>query len=173
MSDTTPVVPIQGTWVRHVLAGVDGLGVRAGGNGGRFHRPGRAALYLADTAETAWAEWYRWLAEWNRSPVEHVPRDLYRIAVDLRNVVDLSTASARQAAGLPARMRPSSRQWTTFQSASDRFAAQGADGVLYASAARTRSLCLCVFEPGLPGLTIEGTPVRALTPPAPPRGLRT
>ncbi|MGO9789701.1 MAG: hypothetical protein ACLP8S_09465 [Solirubrobacteraceae bacterium] len=44
--------------------------------------------------------------------------------------------------------------------------------MLYTSAARTRSLCLCKFEPGFVGLAVEGEPVRLLTPPAPPRGLR-
>jgi hypothetical protein len=49
----------------------------------------------------------------------------------------------------------------------------GAQAALYTSAARTRSLCLCGFEPGLAGLAVAGEPVRLLAPPALPRGLRT
>jgi hypothetical protein len=70
-------------------------------------------------------------------------------------------------------MRSSSRQWPSFQTIGERLVAEGAQGVLYRSAARTRSLCLCVFEAGLAGLTVDGSPVRVLTPPPPPRGLRT
>jgi RES domain-containing protein len=173
MGDQTSDMPFTGVWVRHVLAGVDGLALGHGGNGCRFHRPGHPALCLADDEQTAWAEWYRWLAEWQRSPADQVPRDLYRIAVDLERVVDLSSAAARNAAGLPERMRPSSLQWTAFQATGERLAAEGAQGVVYRSAARTRSQCLCVFHAGLSGLRVEGAPVRMLAPPPPPRGLRT
>jgi RES domain-containing protein len=166
-------VPAEGVWVRHVLAGVDGLGIARGGNGGRFHRPGQRALYLADSDATAWAEWYRWLAEWERLPADHVPRDLVHISVKLERVADLSSQAGRRAVGLPLRMRPSSRQWTAFQDAGERLATQGTEGILYSSAARTRSRCLCVLEPGLSSVTIEGAPIRVLTPPPPPRGLRT
>lgn len=120
-----------------------------------------------------WAEWYRYLAERGKAPNGDLPRDLYRIAVDLSAVVDLSSASNRKEAGVPARMRPTSAQWPAFQPTAERLAATGAAGVLYGSAARTRSLCLCVFETGLPGLRVAGQPVRVIAPPPPPRGLRT
>jgi RES domain-containing protein len=166
-------VPVTGTWMRHVPARIDGLAVSRGGSGGRFHPPGGAALYAADSEATVWAEWYRYLAERGKSPVDDLPRDLYRIAVDLTDVADLRTQAARAAADAPARIRPTSAQWPAFQSLVGRLEAQGAQGVLYASAARTRSLCLCVFEAGLSGLRIEGEPVRVMAPPPPPRGLRT
>lgn len=173
MPSETPHVPVKGVWVRHVLAGVDGLTPGRGGNGGRFHPPGAQALYLADSEETAWAEWYRWLAEWHQFPADHLPRDLYSIAVDLQRVVDLSTAATRKAAGLPQRMRPSSRQWAAFQAAGHEFARGGAQGVLYSSSARGRSRCLCVFAAGLSCVQAEGEPLKVIAPPPPPRGMRT
>lgn len=173
MSDRIELVPVEGTWFRHVYAGVDGLALSRGGNGGRFNPPDLPALYLADSEPTAWAEWYRWLAEWSRSPAEHLPRDLYRVAVELTAAGDLRTMATRQRAAAPGRMRPSSSQWPPFQEIGARLAAEGAQGILYASAARTRSLCLCVFEAGLAHLRVDGEPVTVITPPPPPRGLRT
>jgi len=173
MSNPVDLVPVEGTWFRHVHAGMNGLAVSHGGNGGRFNPPGLPALYLADSEPTAWAEWYRWLAEWTRSPAEHLPRDLYRVAVELTEVADLRTMAARQQASAPARMRPTSTQWPVFQELGARLQAQGAQGILYASAARTRSLCLCVFGAGLEHLRVDGEPVTIITPPPPPRGLRT
>jgi len=70
-------------------------------------------------------------------------------------------------------MRPAQSQWAAFQERADRWRANGAQGVLYSSGARTRSLSLCVFDAGLHWLTIEGEPVRVLAPPPPSRGLRT
>ena len=173
MAEPINRVSITGTWSRHVLAGADGLTPSRGPNGGRFNAPGQPALYLADSDATAWAEWYRWLAEWGQSPADHLPRDLHRIAVDLGHVVDASSAAARKTLGLPIRMRPSSGQWAAFRAVGERLSAEGAHAILYASAARSRSLCLCVFEPGLSGLRIESEPVRVIAPPPPPRGLRT
>jgi RES domain-containing protein len=94
------------------------------------------------------------------------------VSVSLDPVADLSTERARRALGLP-RMRPTQSQWTSFQAVGERLISDGAQGVLYSSAARTRSLCLCVFEAGLRGLTVVGGPVRVIAPPPPPRGLRT
>jgi RES domain len=128
---------------------------------------------VADTPETAWAEWYRALAARAQKPEDDVPRELYEIAVDLDDVVDLSSTRLRNDAGLPTRMHPSESQWLRFQRFATAMRAEGAPGVLYASAARTRALCLCVFEAGLPGLRAVGEPVRMIAAPAPPRGLRT
>ncbi len=47
------------------------------------------ALYLADTVQTATAEWYRALAEWGLSPEDHVPYDHHRWRLDLQ-LTDLS-----------------------------------------------------------------------------------
>ncbi|MGO9750875.1 MAG: RES domain-containing protein [Solirubrobacteraceae bacterium] len=88
-------VPVQGAWSRHVRAGEGGLETGRGGRGGRFHRPGQLAVYLADSDATAWAEWYRWLAEQAYPPDQGLPRDLHRIAVDLDTVIDLKRSASR------------------------------------------------------------------------------
>ncbi len=104
-------VPVQGAWSRHVRAGEGGLETGRGGRGGRFHGPGQLAVYLADSDATAWAEWYRWLAEQAYPPDQGLPRDLHRIAVDLDTVIDLSSAARRKAAGVPEPLRPAQSQW--------------------------------------------------------------
>ncbi|HYB25598.1 MAG TPA: RES domain-containing protein [Solirubrobacteraceae bacterium] len=134
---------------------------------------GEVAVYLADQADTAWAEWYRALAARGVEPTDEVPRDLWQVSVDLEEVVDLRSAALRAVAGVPARIRPADTQWRAFQEFAAAMRDQGAQGILYASAARTRSLCLCVFEAGLSGLSVQDPPVRVLSPPPPPRGLRT
>lgn len=163
---------LAGTWVRHVPAGVDALTPSRGGSGGRLSPPSLPAVYLADSEPTGWAEWYRYLAERGKEPADDLPRNVYRIAVDLTNVVDLRTMRARQAVGAPGRLRPTSAQWPAFQAVGARLADGGAQGILYASAARVRSTCLCVCEAGLRGLRVVGEPTTVLTAPPPPRGLR-
>ncbi len=101
-----------------------------------------------------------------------MPREIHRVAVSLDHVADLSVERSRSARGLP-RIRPTDTQWPVFQAVGERLAAEGAQGILYASAARTRSRCMCVFEAGLSGLAAVGEPVRVIAPPPPPRGLRT
>jgi RES domain-containing protein len=134
VNDPVDLVPVEGTWFRHVYAGVDALALSHGGNGGRFSPPDLPSLYLADSEPTAWAEWYRWLAEWTRSPAEHLPRDLYRVTVELTAVADLRTGAARERAAAPGRMRPTSAQWPTFQQVGSRLAA----GARRASCTRPR-----------------------------------
>ena len=163
-------VPVAGSWARHAAPGVGGTEPHAGGS--RWLAPGSPGVYLADREETVWAELYRALAESRREPVGAMPRDLHRVTVSLDRVADLRTERSRRALGLP-RLRPTQKQWPAFQAIGQRLVDEGAQAVLYTSAARTRSLCLCVFKPGLAGLAVEGEPVRLLAPPPPPRGLRT
>jgi RES domain-containing protein len=163
-------VPMRGTWARHTAPGVDGLDAHSGGS--RWLATGRPGLYLADSQETAWAEFYRFLAESRTGPARAMPRDLHRVTVDLDRVADLSTERARRVLALP-RMRASQKQWPAFQAIGEHLIAERAQAVLFGSAARTRSRCLCVFEAGLAGLSVEAEPVRLITPPPPPRGLRT
>ena len=163
-------VPVHGIWARHTAPGFSGIEPQSGGS--RWLAAGTPGLYLADGEETAWAELYRGLAESERGPMGAMPRDLHRVAVSLERVADLSSERARRALGLP-RVRPTQRQWPAYQAVGGRLAAEGAQAVLYASAARTRSLCLCVFAAGLSGLRVEGEPLRVIALPPPPRGLRT
>jgi len=173
MGESIARVHVDGTWMRHVPAGGEALSTRRRGTPGRFHRPGEIALYLADGPETVWAEWYRALAERGRAPNDDVPRDLHRISVNLSDVIDISSTAARQAVGLPMRMRPAASQWRAFQEFASSMRSEGAHALLYSSAARTRARCLCVFEAGLDGLRQEGQPLSVIAPPPPPRGLRT
>jgi hypothetical protein len=64
---------------------------------------------MADSDETAWAEFYRFLAESRRGPAGAMPRDLHWVTVGLDRVADLSIEWARRAWELP-RMRPSQTQ---------------------------------------------------------------
>ena len=47
-------------------------------------------LYFADSPETAWAEWYGFLAEVGLPPDRSLPRDLWRWEITLPNVANLT-----------------------------------------------------------------------------------
>jgi RES domain-containing protein len=131
------------------------------------------AVYLAESEETAWAEWYRLLAELSIPPHRALPRDLWRFAVDVE-VADLSTPSRLLAAGLES-PRPGRREWPPYQVVGDRLAAAGWTGLVAPSAARPAGLVLCLFRPGarVLGLRRRPPPRRVDVAPVPPRGLRT
>lgn len=58
------MVSISGVWWRHLPHGGDPLRLAEPASDGRWQRGKTVgALYLAEDAETAWAEWYRTLAE--------------------------------------------------------------------------------------------------------------
>ena len=152
-------------------AGREPLGFDPDGQG-RWQRADTiGAIYVADSEQTAWAEFYRAAAEARRGPLDLLPRDLWSYHVELDMVADLSTHRTLTAAGL-ARTAPTSSQWPTYQAVGERLAAAGAQGVLYRSAARSRHLCVCVFATALDRVQpIEQRHIT--TPPAPPRGMRT
>lgn len=100
-----------------------------------------------------------------------LPRDLHRLSIELDRVADLGSAAAM--AGVPQRMRPSRSQWPTFQALAEKLETEGAQAVLYPSAARWWARCLCVFEAGLPGLSEAEAPLRVIASRVPPRGMRT
>jgi RES domain-containing protein len=57
-------IPLNGIWYRHVRAEGESLGLPGAGSAGRWQRAQVvAALYRADSPETAWAELYRAAAE--------------------------------------------------------------------------------------------------------------
>jgi RES domain-containing protein len=132
------------------------------------------ALYLADSPETAWAEWYRCLAEYGLPPAHALPRGLWRIRVELDGVADLRTPKALRALGLEPPL-PSSANWVAFQAVGERLAADGFPALVAPSAARPEGLVLCVFrrDGELGGVRKVGRARRVDQPPAPPRGLRT
>lgn len=60
-----------------------------------------AALYLADEEPTAWAEWYRVLAELALSPTHGMPRDLWCWTVAVNDIADLLTEAKLARLDLP------------------------------------------------------------------------
>jgi RES domain-containing protein len=167
-------VAIRGIWWRHAPPGADPWHPYAIPSSNRWQRGVHvAALYLADSPDTAWAEWYRHLAEWALAPLEVLPRELWRFAVELDRVADLSTAEALEAVGL-APPRPTSEDWPPYQSVGERLFADGFQAVLAPSAARLGGRALCVFRAGrLRGVTPVPPPELTVEPPVPPRGMTT
>jgi RES domain-containing protein len=170
-------VPVAGTWLRHIPAGGAALYRPPTPADGRWQRGAAVeGIYLAAEEATAWAEWYRWLAELEIEPLRGLPRELWSYRTNLRSVADLTSAEALAALDLPT-AEPMRAQWPAFQDVGERLHAAGCEGVLYRSAARPGGLCLCVFR-ATPADVVERLeplppPRRVTRPPAPPRGLRT
>jgi len=166
--------PAGGVWFRHVPAGGEPL-----------HRPSRPAdgrwqhgeivegFYLADSEETAWAEWYRALAEFGLPPLRQLPRDLWRFEIDIDRVADLSGPERLGRVSLDTPV-PDRRQWPPFQAVGETLLGEGWAGVLYPAAARPAALALCLFRTNdsLPGVRPLAPPARHDEPPPLPRGLR-
>lgn len=104
-----------------------------------------------------------------------LPRELWRIAVELSNVADLSSPEALAAVGLDP-PRPTINEWRRFQTVGARLVRDGFRGVLAPAAARAGGLTLTVFtRPGsvANGLKPVGVPTVLDGPPPVPRGTRT
>lgn len=167
---------MRGVFFRHVPAGGDPLFRPENPGDGRWQR-GEAVegFYLADSEQTAWAEWYRALAELAVPPMRQMPRDLWRYAIDIGQIADLSDAKRLQKAGLPF-PTPTRRQWQEFQVVGEALAMEGWIGILYPTAAQSEgNYALCLFRrtQPLPGVQPLGPPARHDEPPPPPSGLRT
>jgi RES domain-containing protein len=89
-----------------------------------------------------------------------MPRDLWRLEVDLDAVADLTDERrlARVGLSLP---RPARRDWPSFQDVGERLYEEGWPGVLAPSAARPDGKVLCLFREER---TIEG--LKPVPPPA-------
>jgi hypothetical protein len=101
---------VAGRWIKHAYPGAPPLAPRVPPPDTRWQRGDVVdALYLAADEQTAWAEWYRHLAERGLPPNQQVPRDLWSWDVDVV-VADLSGASqlARVQLLTP---RPGRRTW--------------------------------------------------------------
>jgi RES domain-containing protein len=168
-------VKVAGRWWRQSPHGADPLRLGSPPASGRWQRGGAvAAVYLADEQETAWAEWYRLLAELALPPAHAMPRDLWRWAVAVEGVADLSTQARLARLGLSP-PRPLRATWAPYQAAGERLHRAGYRGALYPSAARPGHLALCLFRDGerVPGARPLRPPITHRDPPAPPRGMRT
>jgi RES domain len=73
-----------------------------------------AGFYLADSRETAWAEWYRQIDELALRPGDQLPRDLWRFGVDVDGIADLRSESQLARVGLAAPL-PGRHGWPAFQ----------------------------------------------------------
>jgi RES domain-containing protein len=169
------MISISGVWCRHLPHGGDPLRIGEPAADGRWQRGKTVgALYLAEEEETAWAEFYRALAESGLPAEMGLPRDLWRYEVEVEGIVDLSTRAKLAKHGL-ASPRPTRRDWPAFQRVGAECWRAGAKGILYESAARPGSLALCLFatEQGLPGLAPDPPPKMFNNPPPLPRGMRT
>ena len=93
---------MSGTWFRHVPAGADAHLRPPHPADNRWQRGEVVdALYFADSEETVWAEWYRFLAEAGLPPKQGLPRDLWRWKIELPEVADLGDEDRLARVGLP------------------------------------------------------------------------
>jgi RES domain-containing protein len=132
------------------------------------------ALYLADTEETLWAEWYRYLAELGLPPVRQLPRGVWRYRVASTEVADLSDAARLARVNLTPPV-PGRSAWAPFQQVGEALWREGWRGLLAPSAARSEGLVLCLFvdDPAVLPAQPLGRPRVVREPPAPPIGMRT
>jgi len=120
-----------------------------------------AGFYLADSRETAWAEWYRQIDELALRPTDQLPRDLWRFEVKVEEIADLRTEAQLARVGLAVPL-PRRRGWPAFQKIVEQLHAEGWKGVRAMSAARPgRGEILCLFRESA---KVDG--MRALPPPA-------
>jgi hypothetical protein len=168
-------IALAGVWYRQVPAGADPLYQPPHPADNRWQRGAVvAALYFADSEPTAWAEWYRALAEAALPPSQSLPRDLWRWRIALPRVADLGDDERLARVNL-APLAPTRMQWPAFQAVGEALHAAGWPAVVSASAARPEGRTLCVFRTAraIPGATPERPPVTVPEPPPVPTGLRT
>ena len=171
-------ISVRGTFFRHVPASGRPLFRPEHPADGRWQRGAVVeGFYLAGDERTAWAEWYRSLAELGVPPMRQMPRDLWRFAVDVEGIADLSDAGKLSRVGLPP-PAPDRSQWRRYQAVGEALASDGWTGILYPSAARASeageaALCLFRRAVGIAGVDPLPPRLRHEEPPAPPVGLRT
>lgn len=166
---------MTGTWWRIIRARSDPLTWTNEPADGRWQRGEVVrAVYLADSEQTAWAEWYRHSAELGVPPQTRLPRDVWRFKVDLQDVADL-TAELVADLGM-ATMSPTRRQWKETQPIGEACWRAGRPALVAPSAAHADGRVLAVFRTAagrIDGLTRLRPPQRYSELPALPRGLRT
>lgn len=166
---------VRGRWVRQTRDGLPAWPNRDPPPDGRWQRGEIVdALYLADSEGTAWAEWYRHLAELGIPPAEQLPRRLRQWSVDVR-VADLSTEARLQRVDLSL-PEPGRRRWPPYQTVGEQLWADGWAGLIAPSAARPRGRILCLFREAqarVKGVTPVGRGRVVANLPAPPTGMTT
>jgi hypothetical protein len=167
-------VDVAGEWLRQIPHGADPLRRPQPPDDNRWQRGSVVdALYLADSEETLWSEWYRHLAERGLPPMQQLPRDLWRFRVPSLEVADLSNEERLARVGLSSPV-PGRRTWPAYQECGEGLWHEGWPGLLAPSAARPDGLVLCLFiaGPALPATPIA-LPRMLAEPPIPPSGMRT
>ena len=171
----TPRIQVQGTWWRITRPSAGPFVWTAEPADGRWQRGEIVrAIYLGDDEPTVWAEWFRHTSEAGVPPARRLPRDIWRVEVDLDDVADLTARGMLAARGID-RLEPSRRQWPLTQAIGEGYFRDGARGVLAPSAARRGGRVLAVFRRGRghPGLVAVPPAERHEKLPPLPRGLRT
>jgi hypothetical protein len=166
---------LSGTWFRHVPAGGDVFYEPVDPADNRWQRGEIVeALYFADCEATAWAEWYRYLAEAGLPPRQGLPRDLWRWEISLPEVADLTDDDRLVRVGLPA-LKPTRAQWPLFQPVGEQLFKEGWAALVSGSAARPEGRALCVFRTSrhVPGTRPDPPPTTVADPPVVPTGMRT
>jgi RES domain-containing protein len=167
-------VAVRGRWLKHTYPGSPPLPERDPPPDSRWQRGEIVdALYLADSEQTAWAEWYRHLAERAIPPLAQMPRELWTWRVKVE-VADLSTHKKLAAVGLE-RPTPGRHSWLAYQRVGEQISAAGWAGLLAPSAARPTGAVLCLFrrERVMEGAEPIPPPRQVREPPPPPTGLVT
>ena len=167
--------PLTGIWFRHIPAGGDAYYQPPHPADNRWQRGAVVeALYFADSEHTAWAEWYRYLAEAALPPKQGLPRDLWRWEIALPEVADLSGEDRLARVGLP-RLQPTRLQWPTFQPVGEQLHHESWPALVSYSAARPEGRTLCVFRTArdVPGIAPVPPPTTVEDPPVVPTGMRT
>ncbi len=168
-------IDVAGTWWRQIPGGGDVHYRPEHAADGRWQRGSVVeALYFADEPDTAWAEWYRFLAEAAIPPQAALPRDLWCWNVDAHAVADLSDEGRLERAGLPV-PAPGRALWPAFQAVGEAVYADGYAGLIAPSAARPANLILCLFREQriVPGTEPAPPPEHHEFPPLVPTGLTT
>lgn len=131
-------------------------------------------LYLAESPETAWAEWYRYLAESGILPDQGLPRNLWQWKVDLPAAADLSTSGALARVGLH-KPTPDRSDWQRFQTVGEQLCRDGWKAMIAPSAARSTGTVLCIFGGAEEVVGVERIPPPQtfISPPPVPKGLTT
>lgn len=167
---------VEGQWWRHIPAGEDVRYRPPDPSDNRWQRGAAVeALYFAESPETAWAEFLRYLAEAGLPPDAVLPRDMWKWEISLDRVADLHTGTRLGRVGLPI-PRPTAFEWPTFQPVGEALYRENWVALLAPSAARPDDgRVLCVFREAdrVQGTTPVPPPERHDALPVIPTGLRT
>ena len=170
-----PRIAVKGIWWRVTRSGSGPFVWTDEPADGRWQRVDKVrALYLADTEDTAWAEWYRHTSELGVPPARRMPRNTWRISVDVADIADLTDLGVLAGHGVTA-LHPTTAQWPITQPVGEAYFEDSWRGLLAPSAAHQGGRVLAIFRPdrAVPGLIELPPPNRYTELPPIPTGLRT